>query len=219
MEYQKIYNRLIERAQNRTLEGYKEIHHIIPKCLGGEDKEENLVELTAREHFLCHMLLCEIYPNNRDLWYALFLMSINKNKREGRKYKVTSREYERIKLEWNKHSKGRKKPKGFGDKIKSKERNKKIGIANSKPKPKGFGESHSKKMKGRKKPKGFSQKIINRNSKPIIQYDKKMNFIKEWKNAVEAGQQLKINKSTINAVARQNGINHSAGGFIWRYKK
>ncbi len=219
MEYKKIYNQIIKRAQNRTLEGYKERHHILPKCLGGGDEEENLVDLTAREHFLCHMLLCEIYPNNRDLWYALFLMSINKNKREGQKYKVTSREYERIKLEWNRYSKGRKKPKGFGDKIKSKERNKKIGKANSKPKPKGFGENHSKKMKGRKKPKGFSQKIINRNSKSIIQYDKKMNFIKEWKNAVEASQQIKINKSTINAVARQNGINHSAGGFVWRYKE
>jgi len=56
MNYQKIYDQIIERAKNRKLEGYKEKHHIIPKCLGGPDNKENLVELTAREHFLCHLL-------------------------------------------------------------------------------------------------------------------------------------------------------------------
>ena len=63
MEYTRIYNQLIERAQNRTLEGYVEKHHIIPKCLGGSNNKENLVELTAREHFLCHKLLTKIYPS------------------------------------------------------------------------------------------------------------------------------------------------------------
>lgn len=98
MDYQKIYNQLIERAQNRTLEGYKEKHHILPKCLGGSNDKENLVELTAREHFLCHMLLCEIYPKNVKLYQALWLMSTNKNKTEGKRYKVSSRVYERIKI-------------------------------------------------------------------------------------------------------------------------
>jgi hypothetical protein len=40
MNYQKIYNQIIERAQNRILEGYVEKHHIIPKCLGGLDNKE-----------------------------------------------------------------------------------------------------------------------------------------------------------------------------------
>lgn len=218
MEYTEIYNQIIGRAQDRKLDGYVEKHHIIPKCIGGLDVKENIVELTAREHFLCHMLLCEIYPNNRNLWYALFLMAINKNKKQHQKYKVSSREYERIKENWNKYSKGRKKPKGFGERIKSEERNKKIGLANSKPKPKEFGKNHSQKMKGKKRSDEFKEFITNRNSKPILQYDKNMNFVKEWKNAVEASKYLNINNSLINAVARQNGINHSAGGYIWRYK-
>ena len=37
--------------------GYYETHHIIPKSLGGTDTVENLVNLTAREHFICHALL------------------------------------------------------------------------------------------------------------------------------------------------------------------
>ena len=78
MDYQKIYNQIIERAKNRILECYKEKHHIVPKCLGGDNNENNLVELTAREHFLCHMLLCEIYPNENKLKHVLFLMAIGK---------------------------------------------------------------------------------------------------------------------------------------------
>jgi hypothetical protein len=227
MEYKKIYYMIIEKAQNENRKKnngvYYESHHITPRCLGGEGgftqlNHPNIVLLTAKEHFLCHKLLIEMYPNNPDLWYALFLMSINKNKKIHQRYKITSREYERIKLNWYNYSKGRKKPEGFGGKIKSEKRNKKIGIANSKPKPKGFGENHSEKMKGRKKPDNFGEFISNRNSKPLLQYDKNMNFIKEWENAVIAGKILNINKSIINAVARQNGINHTAGGFIWRYK-
>jgi hypothetical protein len=218
MEYAKIYNQIVERAKNRVLEGYKEKHHIIPKCLGGSNDKNNLVELTAREHFLCHMLLCEIYPNNKNLWYALFLMSINKNKKEHQKYKVSSREYERIKFEWNKHSKKRKKPEGFGDKIKSEERNKKIGLANSKPKPKEFGSHHSKKMKNKPKPEGFGEIVTKNKSKKVLQFTLNGDLIKEWNSVKEASQTLKINSSTIAGNARNNKINKSAGGYIWKYK-
>jgi hypothetical protein len=99
MNYQKVYNQIIERAKNRQLEGYKEKHHIIPKCLGGNNDKENLVELTAREHFLCHRLLCEIYPLNHKLIWALWLMAIGKQKiKTIEPYKISSKEYERLKL-------------------------------------------------------------------------------------------------------------------------
>lgn len=99
MNYQRIYNQIIERAKERILEGYKEKHHILPKCLGGSNDKSNLVELTAREHFLCHRLLCEIYPKNDKLWYALFLMAIGKNRHSKTDpYKISSRTYEFLKL-------------------------------------------------------------------------------------------------------------------------
>jgi len=88
MDYQKIYNQIIERAKTRQLEGYKEKHHILPKCIGGLDVKENLVELTAREHFLCHKLLCKIYPNEYKLWYALWLMVIGKQKNKLNIFKI-----------------------------------------------------------------------------------------------------------------------------------
>ena len=52
MNYKRIHNNIIERAKNRTLKGYKERHHIVPRCMGGTDEPENLVELTPEEHFV-----------------------------------------------------------------------------------------------------------------------------------------------------------------------
>lgn len=37
MNYKKYYNLLIERARNRTLDCYVEKHHIIPKCMDGNN--------------------------------------------------------------------------------------------------------------------------------------------------------------------------------------
>jgi len=95
MNYEKIYQQLIDRALPRTLPGYKERHHIVPKCIGGDNSISNLVYLTAREHFIAHKLLCEIYPTNIKLHYALWMM-IN-CKTSNRTYKISSREYAAVK--------------------------------------------------------------------------------------------------------------------------
>lgn len=52
MNYQKIYQNLVQRSKNRILESsvYTETHHIIPRCIGGSDFANNLVELTPEEH-------------------------------------------------------------------------------------------------------------------------------------------------------------------------
>lgn len=97
MNYQKIYNQIIERAKERILEGYKEKHHILPKSLGGSNKKENLVFLTAREHFLCHLLLVEIYPESDKLKYAAWAMAHQNTSKQQRSYKISSRTYERLK--------------------------------------------------------------------------------------------------------------------------
>ena len=65
------------RGQLRTLEGYGEVHHIIPKCLGGSDDPSNLVKLTAEEHYVAHQLLVKIYPGNSRLTFAALCMSSN----------------------------------------------------------------------------------------------------------------------------------------------
>lgn len=66
MNYQKIYNHLIEKRKNNRLskeDCYCERHHIIPTSEGGNDNDENLIYLTAREHYIAHLLLAKIYDD------------------------------------------------------------------------------------------------------------------------------------------------------------
>jgi hypothetical protein len=59
MNYLKVYCNLIRKAENRTLpEGYTEKHHIFPVSVFG--KNNRIVVLTAREHYIAHALLEKI---------------------------------------------------------------------------------------------------------------------------------------------------------------
>jgi hypothetical protein len=98
MNYERIYTQLIDRAKTRKLEGYKERHHIIPRCIGGTDDKTNLVDLTAREHFIAHKLLCKIYPNDKGIHLAVWAMVTWQSSKNSRIYKISSREYESIKM-------------------------------------------------------------------------------------------------------------------------
>lgn len=104
MNYQKIHDQIIERAktENRKKGGdvYYERHHIVPRCMNGTDDDENLVLLTAREHFVVHKLLCEIYPDNDKLFFAYRRMTM-KSKFNKRDYIVSSREYSEIRSKFS----------------------------------------------------------------------------------------------------------------------
>ena len=95
MDYQKIYNNITRRGQNRILEGYSEKHHIVPRCMGGTDEVTNLVSLTPEEHYLCHLLLVKIHPKNiRLVKAAMFMVSSNDNvKRNNKPYGWLKRQY------------------------------------------------------------------------------------------------------------------------------
>ena len=92
MNYIKHYAALLSRAKTRTLTCYKESHHIIPKCLGGSNDLTNLVDLTAREHYIAHLLLAKIHGGT--LWHAVNLM--------GKLKKYTNRQYEKARIEHSK---------------------------------------------------------------------------------------------------------------------
>lgn len=96
-KYSKIYFSIIEKAKSRKLLEYKEKHHILPKSLGGSDSKDNLVELTFREHFICHRLLVKITDglNKRKMIYGLWAMSMSNNNQK--RYRINSRTFEKIK--------------------------------------------------------------------------------------------------------------------------
>lgn len=82
MDYSKIYIELMERSFGRNIDGYVERHHIVPKCMGGDNHPRNIAILTPEEHFLAHQLLVKIYPKHYKLAFALHNMCIGNNRRD-----------------------------------------------------------------------------------------------------------------------------------------
>ena len=81
MNYKKQYANLIKKAKRReSPEGYSEKHHIRPRSMGGKDTKKNLVKLTAREHFVAHILLVKMYPKQYSLIKAVNMMCMVGNK-------------------------------------------------------------------------------------------------------------------------------------------
>jgi hypothetical protein len=167
MNYERIYHDIVKKAKlsgRKKLKKddpnyvYYEAHHIIPVCLGGKGKKsqinhENIVLLTAREHYLCHKLLCEIYKDNKSIIYAFWAMSNVWNGSNNRRYIPNSKDYElarklyvelisgdknpmrRAELSGENHHTKReevraKMSKSNKGKINSKETREKIGLAN-----------------------------------------------------------------------------------------
>ena len=78
MNYYKIYKSLIQKRLKDPAHlevEYTEKHHIIPRSIdhSKEYDPNNLVILTAREHFIAHALLVKIYKqrNDKDKWYKM----------------------------------------------------------------------------------------------------------------------------------------------------
>jgi hypothetical protein len=90
-KYKTWHDNIITKAKNRTLICYKEVHHILPKSLGGSNDKSNLVELTAREHYIVHMLLCKFTTGKEKhkMLYSYHAMKYIKSK--DRDYKINSR--------------------------------------------------------------------------------------------------------------------------------
>ena len=100
MNYNKLYTRFIESRSQPI--GYFEEHHILPRSLGGDNKPENLINLTAREHFIAHRILAKCFTGSkkRAMIYALNMFRNVDNKKDYQKYQITSRTYEYIKKEY-----------------------------------------------------------------------------------------------------------------------
>jgi len=94
MNYAKLYNRIIENRLKNPYDGYTEKHHIVPVSLGGANSKDNLVRLTAREHFICHWILVKMYKGNKNSYYKMlkaFNMMCNSISNKQERYRVCSR--------------------------------------------------------------------------------------------------------------------------------
>lgn len=91
------YNNLVNTRKNLIREEYTESHHIIPRSLGGSNNKDNLVKLTAREHFIAHLLLvfCTEGLNHKKMLKAFTMMSTNSVNQH--RIRFTSRLYSKLK--------------------------------------------------------------------------------------------------------------------------
>lgn len=87
MNYHRIYEQLMIKHGTlyKPKDIYVERHHIVPKCLGGDDSVKNLIYLTARCHLLAHWLLVRMYPDSYTITHAFSMMCIMKNNKMERK--------------------------------------------------------------------------------------------------------------------------------------
>lgn len=98
MDYEKTYNKLIAAARTQQIDGYYETHHIVPKSEGGSDDTTNLVKLTARQHYIAHLLLAKIYDDVKMYSALTYMQCRTPTHKDGRDFKFNSRLYEKMRI-------------------------------------------------------------------------------------------------------------------------
>lgn len=99
-KYRNWYEKLVEKATTRTFPEnvYSEVHHIIPRSLGGNNESTNVVRLYPREHYIAHLLLWKMKMTpkmHNKMTMALHVMvNGSGNVKQNRSYLVPSRIYE-----------------------------------------------------------------------------------------------------------------------------
>ena len=104
-----IQNILNTRGRFACGDEYYERHHIVPRCLGGNNDESNLIDLYAREHFIAHKLLALENPEISMLQYAWWNMAHCKGDKQYR-YECTPEEYEEARIAFSNNFKGESHP-------------------------------------------------------------------------------------------------------------
>ena len=90
--YSDYIQRIINIRPNiRDSEYYQELHHIIPKCIGGTNEKDNLVYLYAEEHYYAHKLLSSENKGVKQLQYAWWNMC--QARKDGRSYNISAEDY------------------------------------------------------------------------------------------------------------------------------
>lgn len=205
---------------------YKERHHIIPKCLGGTNDANNLVDLFAKEHFIAHQLLAKENPTNNNLLCAWWAMCQIKGRDYQERYIPTADEYEEartaIALMESESRTGEKNPM-FGRHIPmSEEAKEKLRQIN-------LGRKHSKESKEKMRQSKLGRVLSEEHKRKIGESSKGkkhqgnrvycVELERMFESTMEVERQLGIPNSNISEVCRKNGKRRTAGGYHWQYIK
>lgn len=207
---------------------YKERHHIMPKCMGGTNDEENLIDLYAQEHFVAHQLIANENPSCNALHYALWNMS-NVIGATGERYKLTPEEYENIRKNISKKFSGVNNPmygkrspmygKHHSKETKEKMRNRALGRKMSEEFKLAASEYWIGKRKGENNPMYGRRGGDNPKAKPVLQFNIDGTFLRRWESAKDVQKELGIKAPNIVDCCNHKKYHKTAGGFIWRYSE
>lgn len=91
------YTKWYKNICSNEYKGITEKHHIIPKCLGGTDISDNLVDLSPKAHFICHWLLTKMIDDKiskQKMFYAFNFMLCKPKDLKTKRYYPCSRVYQ-----------------------------------------------------------------------------------------------------------------------------
>lgn len=219
MKYKEfIQNILDTRGRFTCREEYHERHHIVPKCMGGSNNEDNLIDLYAREHFIAHELLAEENPKNKGLQYAWWNMAHGTKTICQKRYKCTPEEYEQAKIAFMKFNVGKNAPM-YGKKH-TEETKRKISEMG---KGKMVGENnpmYGKRGKdcpfyGLKRSDDTRKKLSESRKihRSVCQYNKQGNLLKIFDTEYDACEEIGMSISSLRDCLRKPW--HTAKGYYW----
>jgi hypothetical protein len=92
VHYVKRYKSFINALKEQVVEGYTENHHIVPRSMGGSDASDNLIQLTARQHYIAHWMLARAYKGKMSSAFW-FMSNLIDKKAHKSNIKMTSNMY------------------------------------------------------------------------------------------------------------------------------
>lgn len=209
MKYKEfISNIILSRGRELPSNVYFERHHIIPRCIGGTDEYENLIDLYPNEHFEVHRLLAIENPDEYKLAFAFHMMSCVKSRYTNERYQCTKEEYEAAKL-----------ARSIAMKNLPPEKSPHYGCLHSDETK--YKISQSKKnnpvkyWNGKHLPKEMKDKISKSKQKPVAQYSVDGNFICIYESIMDAYSKTSVCMTGISRCCRN--LRKTAGGYIWKY--
>jgi hypothetical protein len=241
LNYVKIYFQIIEKAQKENRESYLELHHIIPKCIYGENllderlfnkginHESNLVYLTAREHFVAHWLLHRAFPTNKKLGLAFWAMAGMIGPDHKREYIPSSIAFEEARIA---AVNSRKVPilqySLLGDFLREYDSlnsaSEKVGIV-----PNAIGQNLNNFTKSaggfqwlfktENYPKRIDPYIIDNNGLPIAQYNLEGKLIQKFESLLDAERKTNHSEGSIRASMNRGSILKGTSYFFIQFNK
>jgi hypothetical protein len=194
MNYQRIYDQIIDQAKQQGRKKgqgiYYESHHIVPRSEGGSNRRENLVLLTAKEHYIVHLLLYTASPTQARA-YAFMRMANRVVKKKSAKI------YQEAKVSTAKVSSER-------NKLVTRTQEQNLRVSNT----------LLERNKNPTEAMLISRKILSDiRSKPIEQLTVSGEFVAKYPSARKA----KVQTGITTIVDCLRGRQKTAGGFIWKY--